>query len=92
MADDTHSEDAPAIPAAYAWCAWHDGYTDTARLISAQETVANGRGSRFACAPCRTAHRLVPAADWNNIFGDGTIFMRIAEPVPGQHGAEVEAT
>ncbi|WP_405924737.1 hypothetical protein [Streptomyces sp. NBC_00035] len=63
MADDTHTGDAPAIPAAHAWCAWHGGYSDTARLISAEETVANGRGSRFACDPCRAAHGLVPVAD-----------------------------
>ncbi|GKQ34478.1 hypothetical protein [Streptomyces sp. A012304] len=41
-----------------AWCAWHQGYSVTARL------VRDAAGARhFACFSCREAYDLVPIAD-----------------------------
>lgn len=40
------------------WCHWHGGYTDTGRLITAEEQGSGPGFHRYACAPCRTKHRL----------------------------------
>jgi hypothetical protein len=65
MAEPTRDDTPPTIPAAYGWCAWHQGHARGVRLISAQD-VGSGPGtnnSRFACPPCREAYDLVPLAD-----------------------------
>ncbi|MDX2686868.1 hypothetical protein [Streptomyces scabiei] len=45
-------------PRTIAWCSWHDGLSDTARLIQVGEA-----GKLFACGRCRLAYGLVPYAD-----------------------------
>lgn len=49
----------------FAWCSWHDGHSDDARLVAMIEQASTvGAGSHlFACAPCRETHGLVPVAD-----------------------------
>jgi hypothetical protein len=45
-------------PRLIAWCSWHSGLSDTARLVQV------GEGGRlFACERCRIAHDLAPLAD-----------------------------
>lgn len=46
------------LPRANAWCSWHSGLSDTARLIQVGEAW-----KLFACERCRIAHGLVPLAD-----------------------------
>ena len=48
----------PEIPRLIAWCSWHNGLSDTARLVQIGEA-----GQMFACERCRLAHGLVPLAD-----------------------------
>lgn len=52
-------------PNSFAYCSWHKGYSDTARLVRVIEQGSGvGAGSGlFACADCREANRLVPLAD-----------------------------
>ncbi len=58
-ADATTSEPHPI-----AHCAWHQGRSDTARLVQAAEAVGGiGAGNLFACEGCRTMHGLTPLAD-----------------------------
>jgi hypothetical protein len=45
-------------PRTIAYCSWHKGLSDTARLIQVGEP-----GKLFACERCRLAHGLVPLAD-----------------------------
>ena len=45
-------------PRLIAWCAWHNGLSDTARLVQ-----SGGGGNLFACERCRIANGLVPLAD-----------------------------
>lgn len=45
-------------PRLIAWCSWHDGLSDTARLV--QTGVA---GRLFACDSCRLKYRLTPLGD-----------------------------
>ncbi|MDX3777720.1 hypothetical protein [Streptomyces europaeiscabiei] len=45
-------------PRLIAWCAWHNGLSDTARLVQTCEA-----GRLFACGSCRLKHGLVPLAD-----------------------------
>jgi hypothetical protein len=46
----------------FQWCAWHQGYTRTARLVRDPADQGSGAGapSLYACAPCRYALDLVP--------------------------------
>ena len=46
------------LPRLIAWCHWHDGLSDTARLMQVGEA-----GNLFACERCRIAHGLVPLAE-----------------------------
>jgi hypothetical protein len=41
-----------------AWCSWHNGLSDTARLVQ-----TGPDGHRFACDGCRESYRLSPLAD-----------------------------
>ena len=50
-------------PRGMAWCAWHDGLSDTARLIQAVEAATGSGGNQFACAGCRESYGLIPLAD-----------------------------
>jgi hypothetical protein len=45
-------------PRLIAWCSWHGGLSDTARLVQ-----AGTAGRLFACERCRIAHGLVALAD-----------------------------
>lgn len=60
------SEHASTTPTTRTWayCSWHRGYSDTARLVQAAD---QGSGptvrSLFACADCRNTYHLVPLAD-----------------------------
>ncbi|MEV6409590.1 hypothetical protein AB0M58_42930 [Streptomyces bobili] len=54
------SGEVPTIPetAGIAWCAWHESYSNTARL------VRDSSGARlFACSSCREAYDLSLVAD-----------------------------
>jgi len=54
------TERSPAIPKTIgiAFCAWHQAYSNTARL------VRDTSGARlFACVSCRQAYALTPIAD-----------------------------
>ncbi|MGW2044624.1 hypothetical protein ACWCPF_05505 [Streptomyces sp. NPDC001858] len=59
MAKPTQTENPPAIPrTGIAWCAWHESYSNTARL------VRDSSGAKlFACSSCRQVYDLVPVAD-----------------------------
>lgn len=60
MAEPTGTEEPPTIPrvAGIAWCAWHESYSNTARL------VRDSSGARlFACYSCRQAYDLPLIAD-----------------------------
>lgn len=46
------------LPRAVAWCSWHRGLSDTARLVQLGEA-----GRLFACRGCRLKHGLTPLAD-----------------------------
>ena len=50
--------DQDTTPRGVAYCSWHKGLSDTARLI---QTGSAGR--LFACEKCRTRYRLAPIAD-----------------------------
>ncbi|UUU25692.1 hypothetical protein [Streptomyces sp. DSM 40750] len=45
-------------PRLIAWCSWHRGLSDTARLVQ-----VGTAGKLFACERCRLANDLVPLAD-----------------------------
>ncbi|MEU3620587.1 hypothetical protein ABZ725_51385 [Streptomyces sp. NPDC006872] len=53
------AEKPPAAPrVGVAWCAWHEAYSNTARL------VRDSSGAKlFACSSCRQAYDLAPIAD-----------------------------
>lgn len=55
----------PRGPRAIAYCSWHRGLSDTARLIRIQQEAATGPngGLLFACAGCRQKHGLTPLGD-----------------------------
>ncbi|MFE7836878.1 hypothetical protein ACFU53_12735 [Streptomyces sp. NPDC057474] len=53
---DTGQDTGP--PRTIAWCHWHDGLSDTARLVQTGEA-----GCLFVCAGCRLKHGLVPLAN-----------------------------
>lgn len=56
----TQPDQRPATPqvAGIAWCAWHQAYSNTTRL------VRDTSGARlFACYSCREAYDLAPVAD-----------------------------
>lgn len=47
----------------FAYCSWHQGYSDTCRLVRAVEQGSGAGGHLFACADCRNTYRLLPLAD-----------------------------
>lgn len=63
MAEPTQSVTDADTPRAFAWCSWHSGYAEGARLITVHEQGSGSGGHLFACEPCRQEHRLVPFAD-----------------------------
>ncbi|MFI2714854.1 hypothetical protein ACH5AI_00720 [Streptomyces collinus] len=46
-----------------AWCSWHKGLSDTARLVGVHEHAADLGGNLFACQKCREMYGLTPIAD-----------------------------
>lgn len=55
---------AQAAPRSWAYCAWHKGMSDTARLVQLEDAGSGfGVPGLFACASCRDVHHLVPLAD-----------------------------
>jgi len=56
----TQPDGEPATPrgVGIAWCAWHQSYSATARLVQDAEGAAH-----FACHSCREAYGLTPIAD-----------------------------
>lgn len=55
----------PPAPRTVAYCNWHRGLSDTARLVQLPADQGSGSGAPglFACAPCREKHRLTPVGD-----------------------------
>ncbi|MFI6343994.1 hypothetical protein [Streptomyces sp. NPDC050560] len=45
------------------WCHWHAGYAPATRLVTVTGTSSLDAGGRWACPPCRRAHRLKPFYD-----------------------------
>lgn len=59
-----HEDNSGARPVrAIGWCHWHNGLSDTIRLVQAVEQGAGFGGDLFACASCRQKHRLTPIGD-----------------------------
>lgn len=54
---------AQATPTSWAWCAWHRGMSNTARLVRIIEQSSGPGAGLFACASCREVNDLVPVAD-----------------------------
>lgn len=49
---------------ALAYCSWHQGYSDTTRLVQMTDQGSGpGAPGLFACADCRENFRLTPVAD-----------------------------
>jgi hypothetical protein len=63
MAENTQTSPPSNSPAAFGYCAWHKGHAEDIRLIQVEEQGSGPGGCLFACAPCRSAYRLVPLAD-----------------------------
>lgn len=60
----SNAADAEQEPATgHGWCHWHNGVSDTLRLVQVVEQGSGIGGSLFACAPCRKVHGLTPLAD-----------------------------
>jgi hypothetical protein len=53
----------PGFPRSIAWCSWHNGLSDTARLVGVHEEATGPRGNLFACEGCRQKYDLIPLAD-----------------------------
>ncbi|MEV4863294.1 hypothetical protein [Streptomyces ossamyceticus] len=51
----------PVRPIAY--CNWHQGLSDTARLIRVEEAATGPGGLLYACDLCQQKHGLTPLAD-----------------------------
>ncbi|GAB7101756.1 hypothetical protein JCM4814A_00700 [Streptomyces phaeofaciens JCM 4814] len=59
MAEPQQAGKSPAVPDnGIVWCAWHESYSNTARLV--RDT---GGAKLFACFSCRDAYDLAPVAD-----------------------------
>lgn len=65
MADNTQPDGTPDSPSAFGYCAWHNGYSRSVRLVRLADEGSGPGGSRghFACHSCRQAYDLVPLAD-----------------------------
>lgn len=48
---------------AFGWCSWHQASAVGVRVIQIDEQGSGSGGVRYACAPCREEHSLVPLAD-----------------------------
>jgi hypothetical protein len=46
-----------------AWCSWHRGIADTARLIQITQAATGPGGMLWACQKCRTTYNLIPLAE-----------------------------
>jgi hypothetical protein len=51
------------VPRMIAYCNWHKGLSDTARLIRVAEAATGPGGLLFACTECRQKHDLTPLGD-----------------------------
>ena len=60
MQQPTHPDRQPGSPQSVglAWCAWHQAYTNTGRLV--RDTSG---AQLFACYSCRQAYDLTPITD-----------------------------
>lgn len=47
----------------WAYCSWHDAYSDTARLVRIIEQGSGVGHGLFACETCRAVNGLTPVAD-----------------------------
>jgi len=47
----------------YSWCAWHHGYSTSARLVEIIERVSGPSIGLHACADCRTTRGLIPLGE-----------------------------
>jgi hypothetical protein len=63
MDESTQAAASTETPTAYGWCHWHKANATDIRLVAVQEASGNGRGSYFACPPCREQHYLTPLTD-----------------------------
>ncbi|MFI6348113.1 hypothetical protein [Streptomyces sp. NPDC050560] len=48
------------------WCHWHEGYAPGTELVTVTGMSSLDAGGRWACSPCRRAHRLRPFYDQRN--------------------------
>lgn len=55
----------PGKEGSFAWCTWHKGHSQDARLINVfEEGSGPGTGrSQYACAACRSKYNLVPFSE-----------------------------
>ncbi|PAM97253.1 hypothetical protein CJI59_35580 [Streptomyces sp. Alain-F2R5] len=63
MAEPTHTPSGAGSPRTIGWCAWHQEFADTLRVISVEEQGSGSGGYRLACQPCIAKHGLTPFAD-----------------------------
>lgn len=64
MSESTQADGTAASPTNYAYCSWHQGYSDTARVVQVQDQgSAFGTPGLHACADCRDVYSLIPLAD-----------------------------
>lgn len=47
------------------WCSWHNGLSDTARLIQVHEAASRPGGMLYACHKCRQTYGLTPLVERN---------------------------
>ncbi|MFE6354394.1 hypothetical protein ACFVOO_16355 [Streptomyces rochei] len=45
------------------WCAWHQEFADTVRVVHIEEQGSGAGGYRRACHPCIAKHGLTPVVD-----------------------------
>lgn len=74
-------------PRSIAWCGWHNGLSDTTRLI---QTSPNGQ--RFACQLCRQKYNLTPLADQTRPLPGRTPMKTCAKCQHGIHPDEDHRT
>ncbi|MFE0808232.1 hypothetical protein ACFW34_12200 [Streptomyces sp. NPDC058848] len=47
----------------FGWCAWHQEFADTVRVIYIEEQGSGAAGHRLACQPCIERHGLTRIGD-----------------------------